>query len=67
MVVTKIAGIILIGIGICLFKLGCSYDDSDTYNVMNIRLIGSAVLCIIGGIAILLSSRTFGEIFGILL
>ena len=66
MVVTKIVGIILIGIGTYLFKLGCSYDDSDTYNLMNIRLIGIAVLCIIGGIAILLSSKTFGEIFVVL-
>ena len=64
MIVTKLFGIILIFIGIYFIKTGLKYDDKVGHNLMNIRMIGIAVLLFIGGIAIIFSSKSLCEILG---
>jgi hypothetical protein len=65
MVVTKLFGVILVFIGIYFFKTGLKYDDKVGHNLMNNRMIGIAVLLFIGGSAIIFSSKSLCEIFGI--
>lgn len=62
---TKITGILLILSGFYLFRLGLRYDDSDSGNLMNVKLIGSAVLLFIGGIALVFTSKSMCDIFGV--
>ncbi|HMS70448.1 MAG TPA: hypothetical protein PKD18_20015 [Saprospiraceae bacterium] len=62
---TKVFGLLLIAFGAYLFKIGLKYEDSDSGHLMNIKLIGSAILLFIGGIALLLTSKSLCEIFGI--
>lgn len=64
--VTKIGGILLLVLGIYIFKIGLKYDDSNSGHLMNVKLIGSAVLLVIGGIALALTNKTMCEIFGVL-
>lgn len=62
---TKIGGILLIILGIYLFKLGISYEDKDSFHLINVKLIGSSILLFIGGIVLMLTSSTMCEIFGV--
>ena len=63
---TKISGVLLIFIGIYLLKIGLKYEDGDSGHLMNIKLIGIAVLLFIGGVALCFTSKSLCEIFGIL-
>lgn len=62
---TKVSGILLLALGIYIFRIGLKYDDSDSGHLMNVKLIGSAVLLVIGGIALIFTSKTMCEIIGI--
>lgn len=62
---TKISGVLLIVLGVYIFRIGLKYDDSDSGHLMNVKLIGSSVLLVIGGIALIFTSKTMCEIIGI--
>lgn len=51
----KFLGVILILIGAYILKIGFRYNDSDSYYLMNVKLIGSSILLFIGGIALICS------------
>lgn len=62
---TKIWGVLLIVFGIYIFKLGVKYEDSDSGHLMNVKLIGTAILLIIGGVTLCFTSKSMCEIIGV--
>lgn len=62
---TKILGILFFVLAMYLFKLGLKIDDSIGRHIMNVRLIGSAVLIFLLGLAFLLTTKSLCEVFGI--
>ena len=64
-ITTKIVGLLLIGLAVYFFKIGLEYDDSESYYLMNIKLIGVSLLLLIGGIALLVTQNSISQIFGI--
>lgn len=65
MVVTKLCGLILILIGIYIFKIGLTIDDKVGHRLMNIRIIGAAFLLFGAGIGLLFTSKSICETLGI--
>ena len=54
--ITNILGFLIILISLIFFKMGLTIDDSESgYHLMNINLIGIAILLFIGGIALLIT------------
>jgi len=39
----KLISVILILFGVYIFKIRLRYDDSDSYFLMNVKLIGSSI------------------------
>lgn len=67
MIMTKVAGILLIGISLWLFRMGIRFNDSGHgARLTNVRLIGGAILLFIGGITLCFTTKTLCEIFGVL-
>ncbi|GEM_PF-6181721 len=62
---TKVCGVLLIVFGVYIFRIGLKYDDSDSAHLMNVKLIGAAILLVIGGLALILTSKTMCEIIGV--
>ena len=62
---TKLLGLVLFITGIYLFKLGLKIDDFKGAHLMNIRLIGSALLLFVGGVALIVTEKKLCEIFGV--
>lgn len=65
MVVTKLFGVILIFIGIYIFKIGLTIDDKVGYKLMNIRIIGAAFLLFGAGMGLIFTSKSLCETLGI--
>lgn len=64
--VVKAIGLLFIVLSILLFRKGFSNNDSGHGgNLTNVRLVGGALLLIIGGVALILSTKTMCEIFSV--
>ncbi len=62
---TKIVGLLMLFLGVYLFSLGLRIDDSECYHLLNVRLIGTAILLLMLGFVFLISDKTFCEIYGV--
>lgn len=63
---TNLLGLLIIMISFLLFRVGLRYKDSGYgARLTNIRLIGAAALLFIGGIALVFTSKSMCEIFGV--